>query len=97
MNDFCGFYYTFMNDFCWECYIFMNDFLSYNKIQGEILKIIIDNSIKKQEPWFHDSCFLVFTTGTLCRSTAAGDLQGNPIYSEAVCSVRYRTSLPCAS
>jgi hypothetical protein len=50
MNDFCGFYYTFMNDFCWECYIFMNDFLSYNKIRGEILKIIIDNSIKKQEP-----------------------------------------------
>ena len=27
----------------------------------------------------HDSCFLVFTTGTLCRSIAAGDLQGNPI------------------
>jgi hypothetical protein len=50
MNDFCGFYYTFMNDFCWECYIFMNDFLSYNKIQGEIFKTIIDNSIKQQEP-----------------------------------------------
>lgn len=25
------------------------------------------------------------------------DLQGNPIYSAAICSVRYRTSLPCAS
>ena len=44
MKDFCSFYYTFMKDFCWECYIFMNDFLSYNKMRGEILKTIIDNS-----------------------------------------------------
>lgn len=50
MNDFCSFCYTFMNDFCGFYYTFMNDFLSYNKIRGEILKTIIDNSIKQQEP-----------------------------------------------
>ena len=43
MKDFFSFCYTFMNDFCWEYYIFMNDFLSYNKMQGEILKTIEDN------------------------------------------------------